>query len=1154
MGFVRRYGARAALTVGTVALAAWAIQWTAARQAPYPGLSAAERHLQQALDYLTVDPNTPFDDESAAEHFAAIAADGSSPKDLRDAASFLGAWLRWARPAPDFSGARTQFEEHLRAFPDTAFRADALYLLGLIEIHDPLHGDPARAAGWLRRLVAESPGTPLAAYAAEALAGLYRERLNDPSAAAEWYGSAYDLTAGVYRPDERLGLLYVRGKILQQLGRRDEAIEAYRGILGSTEGRTGVWTDRVLDRLEELGATVEGSYFAGLETTPLPMTDYRYAPERPVAITVTFWILEKPGMNRGIEEIVRNYEARNPNVKVNVTGLPYDGYHDWLQSQVLGREIPDIVQIDNATAIRYGAYQNKLIETTPYLSGPNPYTGLKWADMYYPQFILSARDPVFRKNWIISWASENTAFFYNKDLFRQAGIIQRDAAGQPVLDASGQEAVAEPQTWDELIAAFERLRAIGVYGSVCEFHPDPAPLIWQQPYLRKQLYDNLLARYDNFFPDDAPDPFEIAHALLNGTLDLRDPEVSEPWRLFYQESEYWVPGSTSLDIQQAFDFFAKGKAATIFWVSTDMSTFERICPFDVGVFPFPLLKGSPYYDGEYSEEFSLSAFEFAVPKVTEARGTTAAAMDFLMYFTSPEAQAILSREAVCVSPIRGVPAPDKLKPFLTRMNRRGTHLVYFDPYVIGIVKEPYWVDARDKLWNDLNRLMGSFPNYDFYQRLTGGSPEEYRQWRETQFQAFLESLQEYFVFAYKRLVAEYPEDLRREVRRSQHLWIADMRALYWPAPGFSPPPAPELEKRLANYWRSISDNLGLLGRCESMMDPQVRLAHYAGAGPSYRALKRVGRAFEIAAVLAGAAALLGLTWSGTLGGLARDWRLVIVFVPTLALMGLFAYTPALSAIYHAFFIWNGSDISEFVGLGNFRLMLNDDVLRSSVGIMLLFLAANLVKFVPTVATAVLLFHVANQRLQYAFRVIFVLPMAVPSIVGLLIWKYFYRVEGGLLNALLLHTGAIKAPVNWLGAESTVVPALLFIGFPWVSTIGVLILLAGLQNISASVFDAARLDGCGPWRRFASIELPLILGQIKLNIVLITIGTIQDFWLPLVLTKGGPNNASMLPGLWMYQNAFRHGRMGYAAALGLVMFVVIFVLTYFNMRFIKSQRE
>ena len=302
------------------------------------------------------------------------------------------------------------------------------------------------------------------------------------------------------------------------------------------------------------------------------------------------------------------------------------------------------------------------------------------------------------------------------------------------------------------------------------------------------------------------------------------------------------------------------------------------------------------------------------------------------------------------------------------------------------------------------------------------------------------------------------------------------------------------------------------------------------------------------------AAALFFIWGGLLFRIARDIRYIGMILPTIILLGIFNYFPAGSAIYHAFFRWNGSEIAEFVGLLHFRSILTDGTLHKSVIIAGAFLAANLLKLIPNVFIAVVLFHLASRRLQYCFRVVFVLPLAIPGMVGILIWKYFYRMDGGLLNSILLDLGVVDVPINWLGNEDTVLPALLFLGFPYISTIGVLILLAGLENIPNSTFEAARLDGCGVWRRFWEIEMPLIMGQIKLNIVLVTIGTIQDFALPLILTKGGPNNRSMLPGLWMYLNAFEFGKMGYAAALGVGIFLVILFLTYVNMRYIQVERD
>jgi len=125
-------------------------------------------------------------------------------------------------------------------------------------------------------------------------------------------------------------------------------------------------------------------------------------------------------------------------------------------------------------------------------------------------------------------------------------------------------------------------------------------------------------------------------------------------------------------------------------------------------------------------------------------------------------------------------------------------------------------------------------------------------------------------------------------------------------------------------------------------------------------------------------------------------------------------------------------------------------------------------------------------------------------------------------------------------------------FPFVGGIGVLIYLAGLQGISTEIFDAAALDGASGLRRFFSIDLPLIKGQIRLNLVLSIITGLQVLVGPLVLTNGGPVDATMVPGLYMYQQAFTYGRLGYASAIGVVVFIAVFVLTVMNMTLFRDK--
>lgn len=144
---------------------------------------------------------------------------------------------------------------------------------------------------------------------------------------------------------------------------------------------------------------------------------------------------------------------------------------------------------------------------------------------------------------------------------------------------------------------------------------------------------------------------------------------------------------------------------------------------------------------------------------------------------------------------------------------------------------------------------------------------------------------------------------------------------------------------------------------------------------------------------------------------------------------------------------------------------------------------------------------------------------------------------------------------WLGNSNLIIPAIIFWGFPWIGTVGVLIYLAGLQNISADVYEAGELDGVTWWGKFTQIELPLILTQVRINLIFLTIGTLNQYALFLVLLgpSGGPGNKGMVPGLYMYQKAFMDGEFGYACALGMVMFALILTITIFYQKYLKVEK-
>ena len=201
--------------------------------------------------------------------------------------------------------------------------------------------------------------------------------------------------------------------------------------------------------------------------------------------------------------------------------------------------------------------------------------------------------------------------------------------------------------------------------------------------------------------------------------------------------------------------------------------------------------------------------------------------------------------------------------------------------------------------------------------------------------------------------------------------------------------------------------------------------------------------------------------------------------------------------------------------------------------------------------AELIFNLRSHVHKYTYRVLTILPAVVPGIVILLLWQFIYDGTHGLLNAFLEGIGLEDWQQPWLGSPKTALYAVTFMGFPWVGGVTVLIYLAGLQGISDEVIDSSLVDGCSGLRRLFAIDIPLILGQFKLIIVLAVIGGLQGWVAVFVMTAGGPGTASMVPGLWMYNNAFLWNKMGYASAIGMFLFVLIMGLTILNVKFVKT---
>lgn len=201
------------------------------------------------------------------------------------------------------------------------------------------------------------------------------------------------------------------------------------------------------------------------------------------------------------------------------------------------------------------------------------------------------------------------------------------------------------------------------------------------------------------------------------------------------------------------------------------------------------------------------------------------------------------------------------------------------------------------------------------------------------------------------------------------------------------------------------------------------------------------------------------------------------------------------------------------------------------------------------ARLIMAFFVAmllNQKVRGipVFRTCFYLPSITAGVATAILWMWILNPYHGILNLALRQMG-IQGP-NWLGTRVWAKPALIIMSL-WGIGGQMVIFLAGLQGIPESLYDAAEVDGAGWWRKTQHVTIPLMTPTILFNLVMGMIGSFQVFTQALIMTDGGPADATLFYMLHLYRNAFEYFRMGYASALAWVFFVIVFALTLLQMR-------
>ncbi len=289
---------------------------------------------------------------------------------------------------------------------------------------------------------------------------------------------------------------------------------------------------------------------------------------------------------------------------------------------------------------------------------------------------------------------------------------------------------------------------------------------------------------------------------------------------------------------------------------------------------------------------------------------------------------------------------------------------------------------------------------------------------------------------------------------------------------------------------------------------------------------------------------------------ARERKKVLVglafLLPNFIGFLIFTLLPVISSLALSFFGWDLINPPQFAGFSNFaELFRNDPLFWKVMGNTALYT----VMTVPgTLVMALILALLVNQKLRgrIVYRFIYFLPVVTSSVAVALVWNWMYNPDFGLVNSFLSLFGIPQ--VNWLTDPNTAMFAISLVSIWSGAGYNMVLYLAGLQDIPQQLYEACELDGAGAFQKFFSVTLPLLTPTTFFVLVMSLIGSFQVFDLVYMMTGGGPNNATRTIVSYIYDNAFRFFKMGYASAMAWVLFVIIFLLTLLQFRMQKRWVE
>ena len=291
------------------------------------------------------------------------------------------------------------------------------------------------------------------------------------------------------------------------------------------------------------------------------------------------------------------------------------------------------------------------------------------------------------------------------------------------------------------------------------------------------------------------------------------------------------------------------------------------------------------------------------------------------------------------------------------------------------------------------------------------------------------------------------------------------------------------------------------------------------------------------------------------GGWRRDLTGWAFAAPFVILFGVFLAIPILVSFVLSFTSFNQRDLvnpigTSFVGLDNYGRLLSDPKFWKSLINTFYFVGVG----VPlTLAIGLLIASALSRgitKFRTAFRVGYYLPVITSIVAIAVVWRFLLNPDIGLINVALGSIG-IQGP-DWLASKTLAMPSIIAMAVWRNLGFAMVVFIAGLQAIPVSLYEAASIDGAGRWSAFRYVTLPMLRPTILFMLVITTIGYLQLFEEPFVMTDGGPLDATLSVTMYMYQQGFEFFKQGYASAIAYVLFVIVAVIAFLQFRFLRSE--